>query len=469
MQSETHELAAECDRLVAVADAMPAVAERRRAIAGAWYQKVIELAAQSSLETADGERELDRLTAKLRRAWMGTAHEYADATYRSPRAGDGKLLPSQAIIDYGYERSLESSPLDARLQAYRTAPSGWSARHLLFSSGMAALSGIAQFLTSRMPHGEPSALLGAVAYFETRELLSLGGFSTRITNSDADFHAALASGAPDVVFIEPIIYDPWLRPFDVRQAMHAAAQCPVPPIVVIDSTLVGPTLPMRQILAETPQLPLVIQANSGLKLDQAGLELANVGIVSIYAPAMHAESLDSVEERLQMLRRLNGTALTIDALALLDVPFFLDPLSLNEYTSALFGHNAALAKAVGAVATGGLFETVAHPSLDQRRLPWAQGPFVFFHLRDDSMARYAELEDVVIGAARKRGLVLDRGGSFGFRGHRCEAIELENEARNGVFKIALGARSGPSLHGIIALMAELAAFQSVADARAALT
>lgn len=213
----------------------------------------------------------------------------------------------------------------------------------------------------------------------------------------------------------------------------------------------------------------MIQANSGLKLDQAGLELANVGIVSIYAAAAHSKFLERAEEQLRMLRRLNGTALTVDAIALLDVPFFLDPAALHGYTSAIFRHNAALAEAVTAVAEGGLFETVAHPSLDPRHLAWAQAPFVFFHLRDDDPARYAELEDVVSAAARKRDLVLDRGGSFGFRGHRCEAIELESDARNGVFKIALGARSGPSLHGIIALMAEVAAFRSVADVRAALT
>jgi hypothetical protein len=290
-----------------------------------------------------------------------------------------------------------------------------------------------------------------------------------MTASDPDFHAQLAASVPDIAFVEPIIYDPWLRPFDVREAMLAAARCPRPPIVVIDSTLVGPMLPMMGILEETPQLPLVIQANSGLKLDQAGLELANVGIVSIYAPATHAGSLERADERLRMLRRLNGTALTVDALALLDVPFFLDPSALKDYTSAVFRHNATLAEAVAAVATDGLFESVAHPSLDPRPLVWAQAPFVFFHLRNDDAAQYAELEDVVIAAAQKRGLVLDRGGSFGFRGHRCEAIELENEARNGVFKIALGVRSGPSLHGIIALMTKVATFGSVADARAALT
>jgi hypothetical protein len=209
-------------------------------------------------------------------------------------------------------------------------------------------------------------------------------------------------------------------------------------------------------------LPLVIQVSSGLKLDQAGLELANVGIVSLYAPASRQAQLESAHEGLRRVRRLNGTALTIDTVALLDVPFFLDPATFYEYSSAVFAHNARLARSVSA---GQLFETIAHPALDARGLPWAQAPFVFFHLRDDEPACYAELESLVVEVAARRGLALERGGSFGFRGHRCEAIALDGAARNGLFKVALGARSGPSVDGIIALLIEIAAFSSIETAR----
>jgi hypothetical protein len=117
------------------------------------------------------------------------------------------------------------------------------------------------------------------------------------------------------------------------------------------------------------------------------------------------------------------------------------------------------------VRAGGLFETVAHPALDPRGLPWAQTPFVFFHLRDDAPGRYVELERLVVAKAAARGLALERGGSFGFRGHRCEAIVLEGAARSGVFKVALGARSGPSVDGIIELLAEIAACPTIDAAR----
>jgi hypothetical protein len=251
----------------------------------------------------------------------------------------------------------------------------------------------------------------------------------------------------------------------VQSAARGLAALAAPPILVIDSTLVGPSMPMTRILDEARALPLVIHVSSGLKLDQAGLELANVGIVSLYAPAARQAELDAAEERVRLVRRLNGTALTIDTVALLDVPFFLDPAMFYEYSSAVFAHNARLARSIPA---GRLFETIAHPSLDTRGLPWAQTPFVFFHLRDDDAARYVELESLVVELAARRGLALERGGSFGFRGHRCEAIALDGAARNGIFKVALGARSGPSVDGIIALLAEIATFPSIALARESL-
>jgi hypothetical protein len=463
-----HAVASECDRLIALADAMPAVVERRRTVVAGWYERLFALTRSEGRESTVGERALDTLEAQLRRAWMATAHEYADVTYRSPLAKTKKTLPSQTEFAFGYERSLETNPLEPRLDAYHPVPSDWCARHLLFSSGMAALSGIVQALPRIVgPRAGVPALLAASAYYETLDLLALGthGAHVRVVNDDAAFARARADLPPDIALLEPIVYDPWLRPFDVAGAVRALAAAHEPPVVVVDSTLVGPSLPIVRMLDDVRGIPLVIQVSSGLKLDQAGLELANVGIVSLYAPRERARALASAADELVRVRRLNGTALTFDAVALLDVPFFLDPATFYEHSSAVFAHNARLARAIP---TGGSVATVAHPCFDPRGLPWAQAPFVFVHLCDDTPEAHIALETLVLDLARRRGLALDRGGSFGFRGHRCEAIVLEGTARRAVFKLALGARAGPSLDGIIALMRDIATFPSVAAARAAL-
>ena len=57
--------------------------------------------------------------------------------------------------------------------------------------------------------------------------------------------------------------------------------------------------------------------------------------------------------------------------------------------------------------------------------------------------------------AKARGLLIERGGSFGFRGHRFEVIEPET-GEPSFLRVALGARDDHSCAGLIDLMAELA-------------
>jgi hypothetical protein len=212
-------------------------------------------------------------------------------------------------------------------------------------------------------------------------------------------------------------------------------------------------------------VPFVIQISSGLKLDQAGLELANAGMLSIYVPERdgNAPALEAFATHVRTVRRLAGTALTLDAIALLDVPFFLDPAAFYEYTAAVFEHNAALARALP---EGGIFERIVHPARRaDASMPWAVAPFVMGHLADDRIETARAIEAIVDAEARRRGLAFARGGSFGFRSHRFEAIELAGGRRNALFKIALGARDGPSRAGITSLLREVATMPDLATLR----
>jgi hypothetical protein len=54
------------------------------------------------------------------------------------------------------------------------------------------------------------------------------------------------------------------------------------------------------------------------------------------------------------------------------------------------------------------------------------------------------------------GLGATQGGSFGFRGHRYELIEPDDEDGVPFLRVALGFREGTTLQGLIALFRELA-------------
>jgi hypothetical protein len=439
---------AECDQLVALADAMPALAERRRHAFATWYRDLYALAADPAVETTAGERALDACALELRRLWMATAHEYADVTYRSPLAGTARELPASPPMTYGYERSIEANAIEERIAAYRPVPPGWQAEHLLFSSGMAALTGCFTALPGLLgtAPGETLALAAVGAYYETLAALELAhGIAPAATENTAALIAQIRHEPPQAVFVEPIVYNVDLTPVDVFAVADAVAACASPPALIIDSTLVGPALPMARLMTHLrfANVPFIVQISSGLKLDQAGLELANAGMLSIYVPEQSdsAQTLDGLVARLRTVRRLAGTALPLDSIALLDVPFFLDPVTFYDYTSAVFTHNAALAQALS---EGGVFARVAHPTRHQAAaLPWSVAPFVMCHLRDDTAATARALETIVETEALRRGPAFVRGGSFGFRGHRFEAIELEGDVATRFLKSLSERAMGP--------------------------
>jgi hypothetical protein len=99
-----------------------------------------------------------------------------------------------------------------------------------------------------------------------------------------------------------------------------------PSLVILDTTLTGPTFPMSRMLeplsGETA--PVVINVRSGLKLDQAGLELVNVGILSVYTHiATRASLFADIAASLRHLRTVLGLGLTLDEISTLEAPWFL--------------------------------------------------------------------------------------------------------------------------------------------------
>jgi hypothetical protein len=194
---------------------------------------------------------------------------------------------------------------------------------------------------------------------------------------------------------------------------------------------------------------------SGLKLLQQGLELANVGIVSAFA--RDAERAASLAEGLKRCRTLTGAGLRfVDALAL-EAPFFLDPAATRAYAEKVFAHNAALARAV---AEGNrLFKPLGEAGLAGPAAPYG----AFELAAGNSVEALTALADRIEREARARDLLIERGGSFGFRGHRYEVVEPET-GEPPFLRVALGARNDRSCRGAIELMAQLARSAAGADA-----
>jgi len=448
----------ECAELLYLGEALAAKIPASASLLTTWQAAVTALMADD-LSPWDMEAEIDRLALALRRICLGLAHAASDRALRSPRHKDLTMAPDGHAIDFGYERSIEPATLEERCERYAPAPEGWQADHFLFSSGQAAMNTLLLALSPRgATLANPPRIRHLGGYFETEELVAMlasHGMARELPKLGAD--------TADVLIVEPVYFDRAAQSHivDIQAALraHCASAEGCPSLVVVDTTLAGPCFDLNRLLAgdmgcaEPP--PLVARLSSGLKLDQAGLELANVGIVSLYRHERQSFAIDPVE-KLKKARVLTGSGLGFDAIGALEAPWFLDRAFARSYAEAVFENNALLAARLAEI--DGLFVQISHPSLG---VDDAQAPYVLLQLHEDSPENYRRLEEIIARKAKARHVRFDKGGSFGFRGHRYEAILPEAGEIMPFLRVALGARKGWSRDGAIALLEEIARAPSI--------
>jgi len=338
-----------------------------------------------------------------------------------------------SVVELRRERIEQPEQLEARCAAFFGEPEGgWRAEHILFSSGQAALANLLLCLGE-----ETSAKLEvahAGAYFETRELVDRIGA-----------HVASATEARCVI-VEPIACD---GRFSTHDANAVASKLCSGQTLIVDETLSAPFSQISEVLKAVANKDVaVIRLVSGLKLLQQGLELANVGIVSVHAQAK--ARCEALAAQLRRMRTLTGAGLRLaDALAL-EAPFFLDLDQTRAYAQRVFAHNRALERAVRR--RNLVFKPLV--DVDQRRVG---KPYCAFELaRDNTAAALEAIAAKIEREAKRRRLLIERGGSFGFRGHRYEVIEPETGDPS-FLRVALGARREYSCAGLIDLIASIAA------------
>ena len=374
------------------------------------------------------ERGLEGATRALRRAWLILVAAEACNFMRSPTEQESARLERRTHDAYGYERDFQPTQLEARCEAFFDAPpKHWSAAHVLYSSGQAALTNVIVQLARQRSRKLKVAHIGC--YFETRSLIE--HLCERVEGiEDAD-----------CAVVEPLACD---GRFSTHDAGAIASELGEAKALIVDETLCAPVSEMNAIACRASGRGLTLfRLISGLKLLQQGLELANVGIVSVMSE--DKARVDAAEADLRMWRTLTGSGVRfLDALAL-DAPFFLDRPATRAYAHRIFAHNAELCRAV--MRRNRLFKP------QTARL--AAAPYATFELREGNSADALEdLGQRIAREARARGILVERGGSFGFRGHRFDV--MKPDAGEPFLRVALGARDGLAREGLTALLAEIA-------------
>jgi len=455
-------------------DGAPALAD--------WYAEAVALENAGPMNTLMAERGLDNLAFSLRSHWLRMAHESSHGYLMAPPHAQPKFMPSGKKFQFDYERSSRPEILERRGMALAPSPKGWTGKCMLFASGMSAIATLIQVccahLNGALPD-QPVQLKMFGGYFETWRLLDMfhsPALDVEYLDTNDELADRVIDGGADVLVIEPVAYDWDMIVFDLAafaEAWKRARQRPR--VVIIDTSLTGPTFTVSDLVgAFGDHLPwLVVFVRSGLKLDQQGLELSNVGIVNIYAPSdgKRPVSLSHLMQRLTVNRAITGGGLSVNDTAALEAPWFLDRQLFVDHADRVFANNRQLAE--GVRLGGGIISRINHPALAPEPRPkWAVSPFVVFHLASDSVTRHGLLVAILVHEAGKRGLCFDLGSSFGFRGQRFEVIRplvqiRERKGRVGLLKIAMGSRQGPSVGGIIKLINDIGAYPDWKSLKAA--
>ncbi len=465
---ELHELQALADAITKGNSAFaPALAD--------WRRQADALSVAADLETLAGEARLEDLSQALRRIWLGLAHDFSDRVMKSPPHQDEVALPFAApLANYIYERVIPPSRLEARCELRHPPVEGWDQRFCLFGSAMGALTVLLQVLPRFLSAPDEIPRWDSyIGYYETERLLRLhdrrGVFCRRFRKLDGLFER-VAAGKTDILLVEPSMYDWDQTVLDPAPLVQAILDRPKdrPLALVLDTSLLGPVFRMDALLEKlAPSCPLLaIELRSGLKLDQEGLELSNVGITRLFTRKREATGIFPAEKwhrHMRSARKIFGNALSLDEAAILDLPWFSDPDRLNAFAEPLFANNARLARALNK--ENGLFEKIAHPCLSNLAdSPWAQSPFVIAHLREpeDHHEQRELLKAVIVHESKRLGLTVHLGSSFGFRHHRFEIVIPEGYERpdgssRSFLKVAMGHRLGPSCDGFIKLLCDIAA------------
>lgn len=393
--------------------------------------------AMPALSEEPDEAGLEAAALELRRQWLRRAHRPADVTLKSPDNGSAAYVPGGGSVRFGYERDLDAGMLEERAALETPPPPGWSAIHLLVRSGQAALSCLLQLVLSLNEDAGRLRMHHAGRYFETAALL---GLLPRQTVE----HKAEDAAAVDLLVGEPVHCDGQFG-LTVPESLPRVRRA-----LLVDTTL-GGEANLGPWFARVDG-PLVAVFRSGLKLDQAGLELANVGIVQLCVRDGAVPTLADVAARFRQLRTLTGSGLTLDEVSALSAPWFLHSSHRRSYAARVFAHNEQLAVAIGR--DHPRFLPACHPSL----LPMPDGtssplgaPFCALRLRKGDALSHRRLLADVAEEVERAGLVVVQGGSFGFRGPRYELIEPDHGAA--FLRVALGFRGGPST---VALIEQLA-------------
>lgn len=247
---------------------------------------------------------------KIRQSWRQKVGIMTAPLYKSTLWNTEVKDMQNFTYSYSYETLLNDESKFPDKLGYNIK--NMKSKTFLFSSGMSAISNIL-YCFSSFVRGSLN-VQASIGYFETKyffKILSSMGNDVNF-DIDSDINA-------NTFYFEPIKYDSTLSVTDINSLIESInkSQSDIK-FVIMDSTMHNRTSILSKISERINNINNIIlcDVRSGLKLDQEGLELSNIGICTIFISNKNLKLFEAVKNYIEQYKSLTGTNISFQSIAL---------------------------------------------------------------------------------------------------------------------------------------------------------
>lgn len=342
---------------------------------------------------------------------------------KSPVTGKTYTLEGETI-SFSYERNISHHVLERRFDL--SIDSAVYHKTIFFNSGISAIYNVIISL-KRILRKEKLNILTQSSYFETGMINSIlmNSISTLDSNTDVEF---------DVIFIEVIDYNNlcYCSLIELIQSREISFSDNRITFIIVDSTLYKDKSEIDKAFEKIfPTNVILIEVVSLIKFYQLGLELSNVGAVTIYSHHSICETVDDLAVYLKKVRNISGSNLNLYEIALLSNELMLNEDLVNVYRTRIYKNARKFYNILSKEKSNFKF---IYPENNK-----GESPFIIMKNEDftiDDYLLYCSLLKMMV-EEEEVGVIM--GSSFGFNHTRYELIITDRVKGEAFIKLSIGA------------------------------
>lgn len=350
-------------------------------------------------------------------------------------------------FSYSYERNLSHKTIEDRYQTCYEKIS--YCKNIFFNSGIASIFNSLVML-KRILNKDKLKILSHYSYFETIMINNV------LMNDVEEYENIFLVNDFDVIFIESVRYDENMSTKSMEEVLRDIKKInnfSEPLFIIIDSTLYRDVNGMKKLLEDDIMDNIIIlEITSFLKLHQFGMEISNVGCVSVYSSKKNMFIVDEIAVYMKKLRNITGTNLSLFELSLLSNDILFKNELIDLYKNKIY-HNCRKMK--NSILKGNIINIVSYPKSD-----FFEAPFVILQNESFGLNDYIMLLSIIKKNVEDRGLNIFIGSSFGFNNTRYELVITNRKEETCFLKISVGAFDDTSQNEFVKIINELNKYKS---------